>query len=87
MLDIKHIQLEDLPPDLQDLADTIGFDATVKLIECRGGEGLYIPKPEKVLRAARDRFIRKEFDGTNHRELARKYGLTVTWIRAIVNPS
>lgn len=82
----QKIQFEDLPPDFQDLAAEICFEATVKLIESRGGEGLYIPKPEKVLRAARDRAIRREFDGTNHRELARKYGLTVTWIRAIVNP-
>ena len=86
MLGKHRILMEDLPPDFQDLAEAIGFEATIKLIESRGGEGLYIPKPEKVLRAARDRAIRREFDGTNHRELARKYGLTVTWIRTIVNP-
>jgi len=85
MLDMSHIEFEDLPADFQELAETIGFEVTVKLIETRGGEGLYIPKPEKVLRAARDRAIRKEFTGRNHRELAHKYGLTVTWIRSIVN--
>ena len=45
------------------------------------------PKWEKVCRAARDRAIRAEFTGTNHRELARKYGLTVVWIRAILDQS
>ena len=87
MFDKHEIRMEDLSPELQDVAETIGFEATLKLIESRGGEGLYIPKAEKVMRAARDRAIRKAFDGTNHRELARKFGLTVVWIRAIVNPT
>ena len=87
MFDKHQIQVEDLPPDFQDLADIIGFETTLKLIENRSGEGMYIPKVEKIYRAARDRTIRKEFNGANLRELAHKYGLTVTWIRSIVNPA
>jgi Mor family transcriptional regulator len=79
-----NIQFEDLPEDFQEIAQAIGFEATLKLVKVRGGEGLYIPKVEKVYRAARDRAIRAEFDGFNHRALARKYGLSVVWIRNIV---
>ena len=82
-----NVKPEDLPPDLQEVAETIGFESTLKLIEARSGEGLYIPKVEKIQRAARDRAIRGDFNGANLRELAHKYGLTVTWIRTIVNSS
>jgi Mor family transcriptional regulator len=78
------IKMDDLPPDFREIAETIGLDPALKLVQVRGGEGIYIPKAEKVRRAARDRAIRAEFNGKNHRELARRYGLTVVWIRAIV---
>lgn len=85
MIDQYDIQLDDLPPDFRDIADTIGLDPALKLVQARGGEGVYVPKVDKVCRAARDRAIRAEFTGANHRELARKYSLTVVWIRAIVS--
>jgi Mor family transcriptional regulator len=69
------------------LAETIGLGPALQLVQARGGEGVYVPKAENVCRAARDRAIRAEFNGANHRELARKYGLTVVWIRAIVGQS
>lgn len=84
MIDQYDIQLDDLPPDFRDIAETIGLDPALKLVKARGGEGVYVPKVEKVYRAARDRAIRAEFTGANYRELARKYDLTVVWIRAIV---
>ena len=87
MIDQYNIQLDDFPPDFQDIAETIGLEPTLKLVEARSGEGIYVPKVDKVCRAARDRAIRAEFTGTNHRELARKYGLTVVWIRSIVGQS
>lgn len=83
-IDKYNIQPDDLPPEFREVADAIGMDAAMKLVRIRGGEGLYIPKAEKIARAARDRAIRAEFDGTNHRELARRYDLTVSWIYVIL---
>lgn len=85
MIGNLDIQLSDLPPDFREIAETIGLDPALELVQARGGEAVYIPKVEKVCRAARDRAIRAEFNGKNHRELARRYGLTVVWIRAIVD--
>ena len=87
MINQYDIQIDDLPPDFREIADTIGLGPALKLVAARGGEGIYIPKVEKVCRAARDRAIRAEFTGANYRELARKYDLTVVWIRAIVGPA
>ena len=84
MIDRYDIQLGDLPPDYREVAETIGLEPALRLVQARGGEGVYVPKADKVCRAARDRAIRAAFTGSNHRELARKYGLTVVWIRAIV---
>jgi Mor family transcriptional regulator len=76
---------EDLGTDgIAELADAIGMDAVKQIIRTFGGEAIYIPKTESVLRASRDRAIYEEFDGSNYRELARKYNLSVPHIRVIV---
>jgi len=84
MLKDYDIQIDDLPPDFRDVAETIGLEPALKLVQARGGEGVYVPKADKVCRAARDRAIRAAFNGSNYRDLARRFGLTVVWIRAIV---
>lgn len=78
-----------LPDDLETdamiaLADTIGIEAVKQIIRTFGGETIYIPKTESVVRAGRDRTIYQEFHGTNYRELARKHNLSVQQIRNIV---
>lgn len=78
------IQIDDLPEDLRQMADLIGFEAVLALVRARGGESIYLPKLERIAASARNRAILAEFDGANHRELARKYGLTVTWVREIL---
>lgn len=52
------------------------------------GELIYIPKyapmETTLTREARNRAIAKEYDGTNCRELARRYGLTLNTVYAIL---
>ena len=48
------------------------------------GTSIYIPKIESLEKTVRDELIKEEFDGSNYKELALKYGLTETWIRNIV---
>ena len=78
------IRLEDLPEECRQIAEVIGLAATLALVQARGGEPLYLPKPERLAIQARNRAIRAQFDGCNHHELARKFSLTVQWIREIV---
>ena len=78
------IRAEDLPAELAEIAEQIGLDALLRLVELRGGETLYLPKKERLAIAARDRAIVKAFNGHNCRELARKHGLTPRWVRIIV---
>ncbi|MDG4949149.1 transcriptional regulator [Actinobacillus equuli subsp. haemolyticus] len=49
-----------------------------------GGEVIYIPRNIGLLLSERDKKIYDEFNGTNHRELARKYNVSMQWVYAIV---
>ena len=48
------------------------------------GDELYFPKVENVVSPARNRRIKKEFNGYNGKELADKYNLTVKQIQNIM---
>ena len=80
----ETISLDNLPEDFQMMAETLSIEVALKMSKCFGGMRLYIPKIEGLLRSDRDEQIRKEFNGTNHRPLARKYKLSETRIRFIV---
>ena len=67
-----------------DAARAIGLEGFKKLIQEFSGVQLYIPKQEKVCRYLRDKKIRQEFDGSNHKTLAKKYGVTEAWCRKII---
>ncbi len=80
------------PDDFKDdamalLVDTVGLEQAKKIVAALGGDNLYIPKVESVIRMARNRRINKEFTGFNHKELAVKYNLTPRHIRGIVENS
>ena len=81
----NDIQIEDLPPELRDMADIIGFDNVLAMSRNYGGNAVYIHEWETVIMGARDRKIKRDFNGNNYRELAKEYGLTVSRIRQIVD--
>ena len=80
-----NVVLEDFPSTFRAVAEVIGLDAALLLSEKLGGEAVYVPKIESLQRAARDRAVRRGFDGSNYSDLARKYGLSVAWIRQIIH--
>ncbi|SDU27114.1 Mor transcription activator family protein [Desulfobacula phenolica] len=79
-----EIEIDDLEGDMIDIAETIGLSAAKKLLTVFGGESIYIPKPESVIRSLRDRKIYQEFKNDNYRQLAARYNLTTRQIRAII---
>lgn len=81
---IKEISMEDLPDAYSAVAEIIGIENTIKLSQHLGGLAFYFPKLDWLLQKKRDEAIRKEFNGTNHKELAQKHGLSEIWIRQIV---
>jgi len=81
---IKDLTVDMIPEGpYRDIADTIGVANFIKLAEFVGGSTIYIPKADSFLRPARDLNIKKEFNGYNHSDLAKKYNLSERWIREI----
>ncbi len=87
MINGYEITIDDLPDGFREVVDAIGMDNALLLAEKLGGAPIYIPTPKEIRRGPRNRAIRAEFNGQNHRELARKYDLSTSWIRVIVGPS
>lgn len=69
-----------------ELADLVGAENTLKLIDNFSGSNIYIPSIEMVERKYRDMNIYNDFlSGMNYSELRHKYKLSEKTIRAIVN--
>ncbi len=83
---MKQVEAGDLPEVYQEMAELIGVEATVHLARIYAGTSVYFPKLERALLSLRNRAIRKEFDGTNIRQLARRWGLSARHVRYIVHP-
>ena len=79
-----EIPLDSLPEEYQIIAELFGMEGALRLAQRSGSMRIYVPKLDTLVREHRDARIRAEFTGFNHRELARKYGLSETWIREIV---
>lgn len=84
---LDNLTIDMLEGTYKDLADEIGLESLIKLSSILGGSNVYIPKLETLLRPARDKAIKKEHNGYNTIELAKKYNLSERTIREIVNGS
>ena len=73
-----------VPEDLFWLYELVGQERFFKIIDTAGGEVLYIPKRQTLEQPLRRDAICRDFDGSNTRQLGRKYGLTERRVRAIL---
>lgn len=81
---LDEINPDELPEPYRDISKMIGLRNTLKLADKYQGTAIYLPKLDALVRRARDERIRAEFNGGNYRALARKYGLTETWVRQVI---
>lgn len=81
---MRELTLDMLPDGIyKEIAEAIGVENFYKLTKVVGGATIYLPKPDSVLRPVRDARIKAEFNGYNHPELAKKYGVTERWVRQL----
>lgn len=83
---LDNITLDDLDEDQRDLAECIGLESYKKLVESYAGSYVYVRKPDTVTVNVRNAQIRKEFNGYNYLDLAKKFNLSEISIRRIVSP-
>lgn len=82
---LRQLTMDDLSGENHALAETIGLEAFIKLVETYGGTGrLYIPQADMLLIPIRDKKINEEYNGGNIYELCKKWGLSESYIRKIV---
>ncbi len=80
---LNNIRSDELPEPYSTISAKIGIKNTLALAEIVGGTYIYFPKVDTITRPHRNKDIREEFNGYNHRELAIKYNLTERWIKEI----
>jgi Mor family transcriptional regulator len=79
------LKISDLPPQFENIANRLGIEKAKWLFEEFGGTSVYFPTEKMIYKEARDREIISEYNGFNHRELAAKYNMSESYIRAIIN--
>mgnify|MGYP003797457135 CR=1 FL=1 len=81
---LNYLTKDDLPDGVVDIVDVIGMDAFKDLVKFAGGSNLYIPNESSLVKGVRNRIIRDSFDG-NYKKVSRKFGISTTQVRNIVN--
>ena len=79
------LKISDLPPQFENIAIELGIDKIKALFKEFGGTSVYFPTEKMVYKEARDREIISQYNGFNHKELAAKYNMSESYIRAIIN--
>lgn len=81
---VEETSLKDIAEAYRPVAEIIGVQNFLLLCDYAKGDELYFPKLESALAPARNRRIRKEWDGYNTRKLAERYNLTDKQIQNIL---
>ncbi|CAN2041052.1 hypothetical protein GMMP15_260010 [Candidatus Magnetomoraceae bacterium gMMP-15] len=72
---------EDLPHEWQEIEKAIGMQAVVSLIQNFSGQKIYVCSQTTIKRNAQSRKLKKAFNGLNHKELAKRFGLSTSTVR------
>ena len=89
---IRDLQIEEsdkqyLPWAVGQMIEAIGLDATVDVLKMFGGLNIHIPMLSSAFQHFRNRSIIERFDGTNHRALAREFGISDKYCKDILRTS
>ena len=80
-----ELKISDLPPQFENIAIELGIDKIKALFKEFGGTSVYFPTEKMIYKEARVREIISQYNGFNHKELAAKYNMSESYIRAIIN--
>ena len=83
MLTDADIKLEDLTPDIRQIADVVGLTEALRLARAFSGEQFYWPKFETLSRRARDRRIYEDRKTKTYEQIAHEHNLSTAAVRVI----
>lgn len=81
---LDMITMELLDERDHEIAEVVGLEAFRKLVATFGGSVIYIKKAETFLLPLRDDLVRNEYNGSNARALAQKFGLSDRQVYRII---
>lgn len=84
LIDQLTVALEEMVSLERSKAQHVAKEVAERMTAHWGGQNLYFPMGMVVKLSRRDRQIYDDFNGDNHHELARKYGVSLQWIYKIV---
>ncbi|MCF6758290.1 DNA-binding protein [Pseudomonas balearica] len=68
----------------EEVASALGTDVAMRMVEQWGGQQLYMPKGIRVEAARLHQQIYEDWKGRNHRDLVRKYGVSLQFIYRVI---
>ena len=80
-----ELKISDLPLQFENIAIELGIDKMKALFKEFGGTSVYFPTEKMIYKEARDREIISKYNGVNIKELAVKYNMSESYIRAIIS--
>lgn len=81
---LQDLAIEDLQEQHRDFAEALGMENLIKLSEHFGGTSIYVPQKRELVKLRIYGMIRKEYDGTNIKELASKYEVSESTVYNVV---
>lgn len=87
LVDLAHtisVALSELIELDKERGDHVGQEVANRMAGNWGGQLIYFPIGTSIKLCARDLAIWNDFNGNNHSDLARKYGVSLQWIYKIV---
>ncbi|MBP3487300.1 MAG: hypothetical protein J6K53_02785 [Roseburia sp.] len=76
--------VDDLQEQHKPIAESIGMEAFLRLVDAFGDSAIYIPQMREVIKMRIYRRISEEFDGTNIKQLASKYDVSESTVYNVV---
>lgn len=80
---LKNIILEDIPESSRYIAQAIGIEKFIILVELVGGDKFYVPSVSSLIKGQRNRMIKEMFRGS-YSEVARHFGMSAHHVKQII---
>ncbi|OGC00126.1 hypothetical protein A2V82_16440 [candidate division KSB1 bacterium RBG_16_48_16] len=83
---LDDIKAKDLPEQYHEMAEAIGVENTLKLAKMYPKQVFYFVGLDAIEEKKKKEYIRKKFNGSNHKELAKATDYSERWVYEILKP-
>ncbi len=81
---VDMLKPEELPGDLQLVAEACGMDVAIRLAENLNSMQLYISSIDRLISKKKQEYIIENFTGSNHKQLALETRYSLKWVYKIL---